>query len=511
MFAKSSRSLDRELFLQKAPSSFNENAMEPTFRKRILVIGDTMLDHYTETTVRRISAEAPVPIATVAKEWDVPGGAANVAKNLACLGCSVTLIGVRAKDAHGIVLQDLLEESQIIAPSLVVNDRPTITKNRIISNGQQLLRLDTEINRPLPPDIVPRVLAAIENALPWAEAVICSDYGKGLLGSPVERETIVSFVIKRCQEAHIPVCIDPKGHDWTQYAHATCITPNTHELAAILNRQNQPFEDLIQPAKHLMNDLSLRALLVTRGPQGMSLLEGDGVTTIATKAREVSDVSGAGDTVIAVFCAALAEGFSFEQAATIANRAAGIVVGRVGTSPIHREELLQAISHNPLKESLTSLGEKILSRERLFELVHQWRQMGQSVVFTNGCFDLVHPGHVKLLHEAANQGDKLIVAINSDASVKRLKGPNRPIQSEQARALVMASMERVDAVVVFEEDTPLPLIAAIKPDVLVKGGDYTPETVVGSDVVLGCGGRIHLVDLAKGFSTTDIVATIGEQ
>ena len=487
--------------------------MLPSFSKRLLVVGDIMLDQYTDTVVHRISPEAPVPIASVRSRWSVPGGAANVARNVSSLGCAVTVLGVRAKDAKGDELQELLERYGIIAPTVLVADRPTTTKSRILAQGQQLLRLDEEVTSEIPEGAVSRIIASATHTLPWAEAVILSDYGKGVLTAQREGMCLAAHLISAAREKGVPVLVDPKGVDWSLYAGADCLTPNTREIATLLRVDEEDFDGILREAFALMDALSLSHLLITRGPKGMALLSHGQSQCIETRALEVSDVSGAGDTVIAVLSACIAEGIPWDQAAAIANRAAGIVVGRVGTSAVDREELLSALAHDTSTFSLAlnSVSAKIMTRERLLDAVAQWRREKASIVFTNGCFDLIHPGHVRLLQEAAGLGDKLIVALNADVSVRRLKGEGRPVQTENARAVVMASMEGVDAVVLFDEDTPQSLIELVSPDVLVKGGDYTLATVVGADYVQSHGGRVHLVDTVEGFSTSKIVAALGDR
>ena len=488
----------------------NEGVMDFSLSKRIVVIGDIMLDRYTDSDVRRISPEAPVPVASVLRRWAAPGGAANVARNLAGLGCSVTLLGARAQDRDGQTLQSLLDAQSIMAPAVLFSDRPTTCKSRILAHGQQLLRLDEESTKPFSPDIAEKIWQNTLRSLPLAEGVVLSDYGKGLFASRFKDRSIARETISFCRDHSIVVVVDPRGTDWSCYEGADCVTPNSRELAAVLGCDPSDFYALARESHSLMQALHLPIILLTRGASGMALLEDTGlVSEIPTKAHEVSDVSGAGDTVIAVLAACVAEKRDWLAAARVANHAAGIVVSKVGTSPVARDELLSALASDSttMGLALTILTSKILSRERLQEKVEEWRRHQDRIVFTNGCFDLIHPGHVKLLQEAAHLGDRLIVALNSDASVKRLKGPDRPIQNESARSLVMAGLEGVDAVVLFEEDTPLELITRICPDVLVKGGDYRGERIVGADFVKAHGGEVHLVDLVDGFSTSNIVTS----
>lgn len=478
---------------------------------RVLVIGDIMLDEYTETRVNRISPEAPVPVAHVRRHWSVPGGAANVARNLSCLGCGVTLVGLRAHDATGEQLQRLLEKHGIKAALEFTDDRPTPSKLRVVALGQQLLRLDDEEHADLPSDVLERVWQIIETRLSDVNAVVLSDYDKGVFRRFNEGDSLAARTIKACHERLIPVLVDPKGTDWQRYATADCITPNTQELAIAVTAPAESFALLADGARALMEQYALPRILLTRSERGMALLpRAKAAIEIPTQAREVSDVSGAGDTVIAVTAACIAKGMDWLVAARIANVAAGVVVGKSGTSPIELEELRAALlelEDGPNKE-LTRLNSKIYSLERLKAAVDAWRRLGKKIIFTNGCFDLLHLGHVQLIQEAAAQGDKLIVALNSDSSVKRLKGPSRPIQPQKARAIVMAALEGVDAVILFDEDTPLKLIEALTPDVLVKGGDYDVQSVVGAQHVMSHGGSVHLANFVQGSSTTKIVAEI---
>ncbi|MCR4666548.1 MAG: D-glycero-beta-D-manno-heptose 1-phosphate adenylyltransferase [Desulfovibrio sp.] len=467
-----------------------------------------MLDRYTETDVRRISPEAPVPIASVLRRWAAPGGAANVARNISGLGAPVTLLGARAKDNDGQTLQDLLDAQSIMAPATIFSDRPTTCKSRILAHGQQLLRLDEEDAKPFSAEVVDRLWHSIERALPWAECVILSDYGKGLFASRCGNDLLTHKIIQYCKAHNQPVLIDPRGTDWSPYSGADCLTPNTRELANVLRLDTQDFREICKATFSLMKALHIPRILLTRGAKGMALLEGNGsILEIPTKAHEVSDVSGAGDTVIAILALCVTEQNNWKNAAKVANIGAGIVVSKVGTSPIGRDELLRALASDStaMAPSLNLLTSKIVSQTRLRELVDEWRRNHERIVFTNGCFDLIHPGHVQLLQEAASLGDRLIVALNSDSSVQRLKGPNRPIQNENARALVMAGLDGVDSVIVFEEDTPLNIIKLVCPDILVKGGDYKGIEIVGADFVEKNGGKVHLVEIAEGFSTTNIV------
>lgn len=475
---------------------------------KILVVGDVMLDEYVVTKISRISPEAPVPVAQIEQRWSVPGGAANVARNLACLGCSTFLAGLRGHDATGGQLQSLLDSYGINTFFAFTDERPTICKTRIVCKGQQLLRLDHEDSGPVALSALEALWQKISCRISEMDAVILSDYQKGVMQSTGGYDSLATRVIAACRHAHVPVLVDPKGTDWSLYAHADCITPNIRELAEVTRTDPEDFPALCVGAQSLMERHHLAHVLLTRSEKGIALIEGDGqYTEIPTQAREVADVSGAGDTVIAVTTACIAKGFSWQEAAKMANRAAGIVVGKAGTSPIELVELREAQLNAAISANsqLARLNSKIHTLEQLLAQVDLWRRAGKKIVFTNGCFDLLHMGHIQLIEEAASQGDKLIVALNADASIKRLKGSARPIQSEKTRCVVMAALEEVNAVVVFEEDTPLRLVEAISPDVLVKGGDYATENIVGAEHVRKTGGRVHVANFMPGFSTTAII------
>ncbi|WP_299392696.1 D-glycero-beta-D-manno-heptose 1-phosphate adenylyltransferase [uncultured Desulfovibrio sp.] len=478
--------------------------MIPDFaRTRLLVVGDPMLDIYVESEVRRISPEAPVPVAEVRARRSVPGGAANVARNLVSLGCRAALLGVCGVDAAASTLRERLREGAIEATLIPSSRRPTTGKTRIVTRGQQLFRLDEEARLPLDPQEYAGLKAALPEALDGCDAVILSDYGKGVLLRRPDGSCLAGDVIAACAERGIPVLADPKLDDWSRYAGAECVTPNSAEFAAVSGCADESREDMEKAARALCRRIAVPRLLLTRGPRGMALFEeAREPVFIKAEARQVVDVSGAGDTVIAVLAACRACGLSYAEAARCANAAAGMVVCKAGTSPVSRAEFLYAVRRDG------GSTPKIMDLPRLREVVDFWKQQGQRVVFTNGCFDILHKGHIMLLHEAAAQGDRLVVAINADASVRRLKGETRPVQDEQSRALLIAALQDVDAVIIFEEDTPLRLIEALLPDVLVKGSDYTVETVVGADVVQAHGGRVHLARLQDGYSTTGICRRI---
>jgi D-beta-D-heptose 7-phosphate kinase/D-beta-D-heptose 1-phosphate adenosyltransferase len=466
----------------------------------VLVVGDAILDRYLWGRVSRISPEAPVPVVKVESRTYRLGGAANVAANLAALGCRACLLGTKGDDTFGERLSQLLKDNKIedhmvaLAPP-----RPTITKTRVMSQGQQLLRLDEEETGPISPaesrTLLDRALELIGNA----GALILSDYGKGALDG-----ACCSTLIREARRRNVPILVDPKGRDWTRYTGASCITPNTAELELAAGKHVISEQTLMDAGREVLENLQIDRLLVTRGPKGMALFsKTDAPLLIPTQARDVFDVSGAGDTVIATTAAGIAAGLDWPDAARLANIAAGIVVGKVGTNPIRAEELALA-----LRQGQNGTQRKICDLASAVFTVNAWRTMGDSVVFTNGCFDILHAGHIRLLHAAAGEGQRLVVGLNSDSSVKRIKGAHRPILPQQDRAALLAALGCVDMVVIFEEDTPLALIEALKPDVLVKGADYAREAVVGHELVEGWGGKVILTPLIENLSTTGIVERV---
>jgi D-beta-D-heptose 7-phosphate kinase / D-beta-D-heptose 1-phosphate adenosyltransferase len=471
-------------------------------RATVLVVGDLMLDCYYWGDVHRISPEAPVPVVKVKineKSFRL-GGAGNVAANLSGLGCTAAVLGLIGQDAASIQLQELLASFNIQDHCLVDASRPTTTKTRIMASKQQVVRLDEEDGSRIGSQTADRILKAVEEMLPTVDTVILSDYGKGMFDA-VE---FIQAVIQSCRKMNVPVFIDPKGRDWDRYAGATCVTPNTAELELAAGTDVKAESDLIPLAQDLRRRLALDWLLVTRGPKGMALF-GDGASPvmIAARAREVFDVSGAGDTVIATLAACVATGLSLAEAASVANTAAGIVVGKLGTWAVRWSELVEALINETEKKPASTLW-KVADVQEASARLARWRQAKQRIVFTNGCFDLLHPGHVSLLHQARHLGDRLIVGLNTDASIRRLKGEQRPILPGKDRAAILSALEDVDMVVFFDEDTPLTLIDQLKPDILVKGADYRVADVVGKSIVESYGGQVRLVDILQGHSTTAI-------
>ena len=463
---------------------------------KILVVGDIMLDRYIIGQVERISPEAPVPVLRHAERYERPGGAANVAMNLAGLGCSAVLAGFWGDDSEQAELAKLLETAGVDTVGVVSSSLPTISKTRIVARTQQVLRLDIESREAIPEEETARLQARCVDLVTKVHAVILSDYAKGVLTAGV-----CEAVIRAARAAGVPVLADPKTRDFGKYSGATTVCPNLSELSLATGVSAHDTVELLRAARAQMVEHDLQYLTVTMSEKGITNVSRDGNYHSPARAREVFDVSGAGDTVIATMAASLAGGLQIETAIELANLAAGIVVGKVGTVPIAGHELVRALTPS---SGITS-GEKILDSGQVQRRVAEWRASGDTVVFTNGCFDLLHVGHITLLEDCRRFGSKLVLGLNSDASVCRLKGPTRPIVGERERARVMAALASVDAVVLFDEDTPLELIRELKPDVLVKGGDYSVETVVGHEEVMASGGRVEIVPTVEGFSTTNIV------
>jgi D-beta-D-heptose 7-phosphate kinase/D-beta-D-heptose 1-phosphate adenosyltransferase len=462
----------------------------PDFSKtRVVVAGDVMLDQYLFGATSRISPEAPVPVVHVQQTDDRPGGAANVAVNLASLGVKTRLIGAVGDDAAASTLERLLQAQGIECDFARVGDRPTITKTRVQSRGQQLIRLDQENAAELRDSTLADTLGA---AVAGTGAVVLSDYGKGAL-------TDVRRMIELCRKAGVPVLVDPKGREFEKYRGATLLTPNQGEFEAVAGHCAND-EELAARGWKMVEDLELTALLVTRSEKGMMLLEtGSEPLFLSTQAREVYDVTGAGDTVIATLAGALASGQSLASASALANIAAGLVVRKIGVATVTPGEIQVALHQRGQG------GRGLVSRDELLVLVGEARARKERIVMTNGCFDILHAGHVAYLEEAKSLGDRLIVAVNDDDSVRRLKGESRPINALEDRMLVLAGLAAVDWVVPFTDDTPAELIAAVLPDVLVKGGDYQPEQIAGGKEVLENGGEVRVLSFRDGHSTSRII------
>ncbi len=469
-------------------------------RPKVLVLGDIISDVYLWGAVSRISPEAPVPVFESAERRPVLGGAANVAANLKTFGCEVYLLGVVGMDTAAEEVRMLLEKQRIATTWLVEDPgRPTTEKTRLVAQQQQMLRLDREAREPLDAAAWETVVEYALELLPDVDGMICSDYHKGVCIPEV-----IEPVFARARALGRPIVVDPKVLDFSSYRGATVLTPNRLEAERATGRVLADAAEVEAVGRALCEASEAEAVLLTRGPDGMSLVSSTQATVhIPSNAREVFDSTGAGDTVIATFTMAILSGLDFVDAMRLANTAAGVVVGKVGTALVSPAELRAACALEAALEM-----RKILSREELVQAVRQHRQAGKRVVFTNGCFDLLHVGHMRYLQQARSLGDLLVLGVNDDASVRRLKGDKRPLIPHAERASVLAALACVDYVTIFSEDTPLELIASVHPDVLVKGGDYTPETVVGRDEVEAYGGEVALVPFIDGFSTTDIIDSV---
>ncbi len=436
-----------------------------------------------------------MPVVHVHETDNRPGGAANVAVNLASLGVSTNVVGVVGNDAAADSLEAIMSEHGIACNFARAGDRPTITKTRVQSRGQQLIRLDEENVADMPGDAM---VSTLRSVLEGAGAVVLSDYGKGALAD-------VSVMIALCREAGVPVLVDPKGTDFHKYRGASLLTPNQSEFEAVAGRCASD-QELVDRARTMMDDLDLDALLVTRSEKGMLLVEaGARPLFLSTQAREVYDVTGAGDTVIATLAGALASGQDLASSAALANIAAGLVVRKIGVATVTPGEISAALHQRGQG------GRGLVELDALLALVEESRSRNERIVMTNGCFDVLHAGHVSYLEEAKSLGDRLIVAVNDDASVKRLKGDSRPINALEDRLLVLAGLAAVDWVVPFAEDTPARLIQAILPDVLVKGGDYKPDEIVGGKEVLQNGGEVRVLAFRDGHSSSRIIDRLGDE
>jgi D-beta-D-heptose 7-phosphate kinase/D-beta-D-heptose 1-phosphate adenosyltransferase len=465
--------------------------------RRVVVVGDLILDRYLWGQVQRISPEAPVPIVRLERETQAAGGAANVARNLSALGLEVFVAGVTGDDGgRALLLQELAAEGLNAEGILVASDRGTTVKTRVVGNHQQMIRIDDERSTPVSRQDQKRLLAAVNARLADAHALVLSDYAKGVL-----TEDLCRSLIRSARALDLPVLVDPKGKDFRRYTGATLVTPNRGELSLATGASSQDLGTLLNAATAMRETLALEFLVVTLSEQGMVLIESDGNHQIPAVAREVFDVSGAGDTVIATFAAGLAAGLGHVDTAHLANLAAGVVVGKVGTASVTGGELLAAISG----ESALEQAAKVCGPAAAAAQVSRWQADGERVVFTNGCFDLLHVGHVTYLERARRHGHHLVVGLNTDDSVRRLKGPERPLIRQDDRARVLAALASVDRVVLFDEDTPLRLIEQLRPDVLVKGADYSEDQVVGAEQVRSWGGRVVLVPLVEDRSTTGII------
>lgn len=470
----------------------------------MLVVGDVILDRYISGAVHRLSPEAPIPVLRPDSNLAKLGGAANVALNIASLGGQTTLVGVTGTDQAGEEIGRLLRRTPSIKPALVrIEGRPTTAKTRFITGSHQLLRLDEEVTDALDHEGTSAIIEAVNSNIDKAEVIVLSDYAKGVLCNDV-----LEAILARAKEMGLLVIADPKREDFAAYRGATVLTPNEHEVRAATGIGVAQDAEADRAGRKALETMGGEAVLVTRSAKGLTLVRRNAdVLHLPARAREVADVSGAGDTLVAALAVALAVRAELPEAAMLANATASISVSKRGTATVSRQELLDALHLN----DLVATDRKVVTLEEAMEKAAQWHLRGLKVGFANGCFDLIHPGHVQLLSEARSACDRLIVALNTDASVKRLKGPKRPLQNELARATVMASMSPVDLVILFDEDTPLRSIEALRPDVLVKGSDYAVDQVVGGDLVQGWGGKVLLVALREGHSTTNTIQRMTAQ
>lgn len=470
---------------------------------RVLCIGDVMLDRYVTGHVDRISPEAPIPILRAATESAMLGGAGNVARNLAALGATAHLVAVVGDDAEGQQVQRLLHGERRIVPDVVVAaGRPTTVKTRFVAGTQQLLRADRETTAPVTATVERRLRDASLSALDHVDVVVVSDYAKGALS-----RDLLAALVEAARERGLPVVVDPKGPDYGRYRGASVVTPNRPELAEAAGMAVGDDASVVTASRRVIERDGIGAVLVTRSQDGLSLVTAEHEAHHRARAREVFDVSGAGDTVVGVLAAALAVGAGLDDAAELANVAGGIVVAKRGTATVSPDELVEVLTAREMMEGRAGA----MSLDSALARIDLWRMQGRRIGFTNGCFDLLHPGHVAMLAQARAACDRLVVGLNDDASVARLKGAGRPVQDAAARAAVLASLATVDLVVLFPEDTPMRLIEAIRPDVLVKGADYARADVVGGDLVESYGGRVVLADVMPGHSTTRTVSRIAEK
>ena len=467
---------------------------------QVLVVGDLMLDEYIWGKVERISPEAPVQVVEVRRDDLRLGGAGNVINNLVALGAKVAVASVLGNDSDGRLLMQQLDLLGVDTAGIVLAEgRTTSRKTRVLASNQQIVRIDRETRAEISSGQERQLANQVRAVLPACQVILISDYLKGVLS-----ESLLQAIIACGRNAGVPVVVDPKGDDYRKYRGATVLTPNRKETQVASGVAIHDETSLCLAGRSLRTALDLEALVLTRSEEGMSLFFRDGREEhMPTEAREVFDVSGAGDTVLSVIGLGLAAGLSLEDAARLSNVAAGIVVGKVGTSTVSPAEILAAVGRRHKDSDFKIHDSQVLAR-----LLDERRARGEKVVFTNGCFDLLHVGHVKYLQAARKLGDLLVLGLNSDASIRRLKGEKRPLIGQDERSHILAALDCIDYVVIFDEDTPLHLITTLKPDILVKGGDYTPAGVVGKDLVESWGGRVELISFVDGKSTTSIIEKI---
>jgi len=467
----------------------------------LLCAGDIMLDSYISGGINRISPEAPIPVLNHDHYRSVPGGVGNVARNLAGLNSNVICIGLGNDDPAGLELREVLSSSSIDLQLHSVDDRPTTRKTRFVSGHQQILRLDEERALPLDQEQADRLIELLKSTIEWSryKGVLISDYNKGFC-----HPSVCQFLIQKAQQLSIPVVVDPKGKDWDKYTGATCITPNVKELSILSGRHiENNHQDIDKAAAEVLTKYKLQNLLVTRSEKGMSLYNENGERYhLPTQAREVFDVSGAGDTVAAALLRFLSNGATLKESAALANHAAALVVAHWGTYALTSSELISS-----LEDQADHPLQRLIDLKDIANKVEQLKLENKKIVFTNGCFDILHRGHISYLQQAKELGDILILGLNSDASVKGLKGPSRPVNDEESRAHMLLALRYVDYVVIFDEETPYQLIKSLKPDILIKGGDYNIEDIVGREFAE----ETRTIPFVQGFSTTGIIKKMGEQ
>jgi D-beta-D-heptose 7-phosphate kinase/D-beta-D-heptose 1-phosphate adenosyltransferase len=467
-------------------------ALDRFEKAKVLCVGDVMLDRYIHGSVTRISPEAPIPVLKIDRETMMLGGAGNVINNIAALGGTGYFATVIGADEAGKSVTGLIETLSDANSLIVDKTRPTTIKTRFVSGSQQLLRADQEIVGPVSEEAEEALISYIDKIIGSVGAVIISDYAKGVVSA-----RLAAAVIAAARKHSVPVIVDSKIDSYSRFKGASVLKPNRRELSLATGMPAGSDAEVTAAARMLIATTGVEAVIATRSEQGMSVVTNAKAVHLHTLAQEVFDVSGAGDTVAASLGLALASGASLVEAAEIANHAAGIVVGKIGTASVRLSELRTALQHPTGKPT-----EKIKTREDAIDEAERWRTRGLRIGFTNGCFDILHPGHIALIAEARHACDRLILGLNSDNSVKRLKGEGRPVNTETARAQVLAALADVDAVVIFDEDTPLDIITHLRPDVLIKGADYTAEQVVGADFVKSYGGKLVLAKIKEGHSTT---------
>lgn len=460
-------------------------------KSRILIIGEVMLDKYWHGSTSRISPEAPVPVVHVDSEENKAGGSGNVAMNCASIGAKTSIISFCGDDNNGYLVNQILKKAGVKTYIKIIKHFTTITKLRILSKSQQLIRSDFEM--PLKASLQDNALKTFQNKIHSNDVVIISDYGKGLISN-------LKHYISAARAEKKIIIVDPKGTDFRKYKGSTILTPNMSEFEAVVGSCKNLYEIELK-AQKLINQLSLNALLITRSEKGMTLVEkGKKSFNVPALAKDVYDVTGAGDTVVSVLASCLGAGMTFRDSVVIANIAASIVVGKVGTSTVSLEEIINTFPDNTYH--INDTKKKII--KRIIDL----KQSGKKIVFTNGCFDILHPGHLSYLREAKNLGDILVIGLNSDTSVRRLKGTKRPINKQKDRSILLQSLSFVDYVITFSEDTPKDLIEILSPDILVKGGDYKIKDIEGADHVIKNNGEVKILDFIHGYSSSNIIEKI---